>query len=198
MGTTTGSAARARIEAHREDPMPFEDRPLIRSESTKYDGSIHYEFDTRLIDNTDGCLRLWIPAGTPNRSYRGEGVFEADCVMLAFLDDHERGFNVVHYWAPIRGALAASDILTATHLDGSTLRWIDLDLDVEVFDDGRVELVDEDEFEEHQVRYAYPPAIIEGARKSAALSFQLATGETFPFDREQQFDEVWRRAAAAQ
>jgi len=178
--------------------MPFEDRPLIRSESTKYDGSIHYGFDTRLIDHIDGCLRLWIPAGTPHRSYRGHGQFEADCVMLTFLDDEERGFNVVHYTAPIRGALAASDILTAAHLDGSTLRWIDLDLDVEVFDDGRVELVDEDEFEEHQVRYRYPPEIIEGARRNSTLAFDLAQAGSFPFDRDRQLEDARRLAGESQ
>lgn len=173
--------------------MPFEDRPLIRSESTKYDGSIHYEFDTRLIDHADGCLRLWIAAGTPHRSYRGEGAFEADCVMLAFPGDEERGFNVVHHAEPVRGIVAASDILTATHLDGSTLRWIDLDLDVEVHEDGSPELVDEDEFEEHQLRYRYPPEIIEGARRSASLAFDLAAAASFPFDRERQFQIAQER-----
>lgn len=175
--------------------MPFEDRPLIRSASTKYDGSIHYEFDTHLIDNVDGCLRLWISAGTPHRSYRGEGVFEADCVMLAFLGDGAHDFNVVHYAEPIRGTVAASDIVTATHLDGSTLRWIDLDLDVEVAEDGSVELVDEDEFEEHQLRYRYPPEIIQGARDSATMAFDLAVAARFPFDYAEQFDAV--RAIAA-
>lgn len=166
--------------------MPFEDRPRIRSASTKYDGSIHYEFDTHLIDHVDGCLRLWIPAGTPHRSYRGEGAFEADCVMLIFPGDDARGFNVVHYADAVRGIVAASDILTAAYLDGSTLRWIDLDLDVEVHEDGTPELVDEDEFEEHQLRYRYPPEVVDGARRSATLAFDLAEGARFPFDREHQ------------
>lgn len=175
--------------------MPFEDRPLIRSESTKYDGSIHYEFDTRLIDHVDGCLRLWIPAGTPNRSYRGAGAFEADCIMLTFLGDRARGFNVVHYASPNQGVIAASDILTAAHLDGSTLRWIDLDLDVEVHEDGHPELVDEDEFEEHQLRYRYPAEVIEDARRSAAIAFDLARDGAFPFDHGRQFDDARRIAA---
>ena len=34
---------------------------------------------------------------------------------------------------------------------------VDLDLDVIRMRDGRIILDDEDEFEEHQVRYAYPP-----------------------------------------
>ena len=115
-------------------------------------------------------IRSWIPAGTPDRSYRGAGAFEADCVMLTFLGDRAHGFNVVHHARPNQGVIAASDILTAAHLDGSTLRWIDLDLDVEVHEDGHPELVDEDEFEEHQLRYRYPAEVIEDARRSAAIA----------------------------
>ena len=175
--------------------MSFEDRPRIRSASTKYDGSIHYKFDTRLIDHADGCLRLFIPAGAPHRSYRGQGEFETDCVMLTFPGDESRGLNVVHYAEPVRGGVAASDILIAAHLDGDTLRWIDLDLDVEVFDDGRVELVDEDEFEEHQLRYRYPEAVIQGARRSAELALDLARSGRFPFDRDRQLEELRQLAS---
>lgn len=172
--------------------MSFDDRPLIRSASTKYDGSIHYEFDTRLIDHVDGCLRLFIAAGTPNHSYRGPGVFEADCVALFFPGDDDRVFNAFVYLDayPRSGVVMASDMLVQARLDGSTLRWIDLDLDVEVFADGRIELVDEDEFAEHQVRYRYPPAVIEGAQRGAALALDLARSGSFPFDREQQLEEA--------
>ena len=176
--------------------MPFEDRPRIRSASTKYDGSIHYVFNTQLIDHVDGCLRLFIPVGTPNRSYRGEGRFETDCVALFFPGDEQRAFNVMHFMEPYpqSGILMASDILTRVHLDGSTLRWVDLDLDVEVFEDGRIALVDEDEFEAHQLPYRYSDAVIEGARRSAALALDLARSGSFPFDRERQLEEARRLA----
>jgi hypothetical protein len=172
--------------------MPIEDRPRIRSASTKYDGSIHYEFDTHLIDHVDGCLRLFIPAGTPNRSYRGEGIFEADCVALFFPGDDSRGLNVFHYLTPYphNGVVMASDMLTGAQLDGDSLSWIDLDLDVEVFADGRIELVDEDEFEEHQLRYRYPSEVIEGASHGADVALGLAPAGAFPFDRAQQLEAI--------
>ncbi len=172
--------------------MAIEDRRLIRSASTKYDGSIHYEFDTYLIDHVDGCLRLWIPAGTPNNGYRGPGVFERDALAVFFPDDPRRGFNVFLHQQPYPGLdmVMASDMLMNAHLDGDTLRWIDLDLDVEVFADGRIELVDEDEFAEHQLRYDYPPEVIAAAEASAELALELARTASFPFNREQQFSEV--------
>jgi protein associated with RNAse G/E len=169
----------------------LDDRPRIRSASTKWDGSIHYEFDTFLLDQTDGCLRLFIPEGTPHRSYRGEGVFEVDSIGCFFPGDDDRSFNVITHLrpSPKDGLVMAADILAAAHLDGGTLRWIDLDLDVEVFEDGRVELVDEDEFEEHQRRFGYPAEVIEGARRSA----ELARSNRFPFDWDQTLKWVAER-----
>ncbi|MXY72774.1 MAG: DUF402 domain-containing protein, partial [Dehalococcoidia bacterium] len=40
---------------------------------------------------------------------------------------------------------------------------VDLDLDVARLRSGAVRVLDEDEFAEHQVALAYPPALIEGA-----------------------------------
>ena len=172
--------------------MPLEDRPLIRSRSTKYDGSIHYEFDTRLVDHRDGCLRLWVDKHTPNRSYRGDGRFEDHAIACFFPGDENRAFNVFHYLNPYprNGLVMAADILTNVRLEDGTLRWIDLDLDVEVSADGRVELVDEDEFEEHQVRYRYPDPVIAEAEQSAALALDLARRGEFPFDHERQLIDL--------
>lgn len=172
--------------------MAIEDRRRIRSESTKYDGSVHYEFDTYLIDHVDGRLRLWIPEGTPNDGYRGPAVFEADALAIFFPGDADRGFNAFLHALPYPGGemVIASDMLMDAHLDGDTLRWIDLDLDVEVYEDGRVTLVDEDEFAEHQLRYRYPPEVIAAAEASAQTALQLARTGDAPFDRERQFSEV--------
>ena len=95
---------------------------------------------------------------------------------------------------PPLGLVIAADILMDVRLDGSTLRWIDLDLDVEVHEDGHPELVDEDEFADHQLRYAYPPEVIAAAEASARIALDLATAAAFPFDRDRQFKDARRLA----
>lgn len=63
------------------------------------------------------------------------------------------------------------DICTPAMWNERGLRTIDLDLDIVVWTSakgGHVELVDEDEFAEHQVTLGYPDALIAGARRTAA------------------------------
>jgi hypothetical protein len=61
------------------------------------------------------------------------------------------------------------------------VRQVDLDLDVIRDFDGRVETIDQDEFAENQVRYAYPPDLIRGASQAAVVVADLLTGRAEPF-----------------
>ena len=58
---------------------------------------------------------------------------------------------------------------------------VDLDLDVVRWADGRVELVDEDEFLEHQTSLGYPAWMIDRARAAAAQAVLAAENRVEPF-----------------
>ena len=59
---------------------------------------------------------------------------------------------------------------------------IDLDLDVVRFRaDGRIELVDEDELEEHTAAYGYPDDIVRAARNAAAEIVDAVAAKREPF-----------------
>ena len=58
---------------------------------------------------------------------------------------------------------------------------VDLDLDVIRWPDGRVELVDEDEFLEHQTVLGYPAWMIDSARAAAARAVVAAERRVEPF-----------------
>jgi protein associated with RNAse G/E len=58
---------------------------------------------------------------------------------------------------------------------------VDLDLDVVRWSDGRVELVDEDEFLEHQTSRGYPAWMIDRARAAAARAVLAAESRVEPF-----------------
>jgi protein associated with RNAse G/E len=75
------------------------------------------------------------------------------------------------------------DINTEPNWTGSTVSMIDLDLDVLRHRDGTVELLDEDEFEEHRVIHDYPPDLVSLARDAAAATMALASAPAEPFDR---------------
>ena len=54
---------------------------------------------------------------------------------------------------------------------------VDIDLDVVRWSDGRVEVLDEDEFEEHRQLFEYPPRLVATARATTArLALALEAG----------------------
>jgi hypothetical protein len=75
------------------------------------------------------------------------------------------------------------DVTTRPTLDDGTVRAVDLDLDVVRWRDGRVEVLDEDEFAEHQVRYGYPPEVISDAERTASALLSAVTSGAEPFGR---------------
>jgi uncharacterized protein len=59
------------------------------------------------------------------------------------------------------------NINTPATRDGDCIRYVDLDLDVLRFTDGRCEIVDQDEFALHQVQLGYPSDVIAATEQAA-------------------------------
>ncbi len=155
----------------------------VRIASTKFDGSLHYQYDAVLLDKHGPMLRCWIRPGTRWVGYRGEGVLMYPFTMLFFLDD--RRYNVMHQHQPTgeRGQLTYVNLASPPTFDGDTIRWVDLDLDVLRYDHG-VEVHDEDEFIEHGARWNYPADLVERLRAETADLVRQVAAQTFPFDRD--------------
>lgn len=73
------------------------------------------------------------------------------------------------------------DVATTPRWEGLTVTCVDLDLDVIRRSTGEVELLDEDEFLEHQVRFGYPAEVIDGARATAAWLLEAVEARREPF-----------------
>jgi predicted RNA-binding protein associated with RNAse of E/G family len=65
--------------------------------------------------------------------------------------------------------------------DGELVHAVDLDLDVIRRFDGRVEVLDEDEFAEHQLTYGYPADVIARASATTAELVESMKARTEPF-----------------
>ncbi len=173
---------------------------LVRILSTKFDGSLHNDFVGRLIEDErtgpEAPLRVFVPAGTSIQSYRGEQVVRIPFTAL-FWPDADRWWNVYHnHWTIQRGGQRWSpevyaNVSLPASFDGATIRWVDMDLDVTIRN-GIVELLDEDEFEEHRARWKYPEHTVLRSLEAASALQELARGRTPPLDRA---SHVWEHSA---
>jgi uncharacterized protein len=75
------------------------------------------------------------------------------------------------------------DVTTRPVTSDSLIEAVDLDLDVIRRRNGRVDLVDEDEFAEHQVLLGYPPEVIARAEATADDLLARLTAGAEPFGR---------------
>src|SRR3954465_2384911 len=150
--------------------MPNE---MVRVVYTKYDGSAHRDYPARRFDTDD--LGVW--AGVTRgdeRVYHGRQSGEQ--IPFVLLIPHHAWWTGM-FNPPPRTSEVYCDITTPARWEGDTVHIIDLDLDVvRRRETGLVELRDEDEFDEHRVRFGYPDDLVDEAR-SAAGRLMTALGD---------------------
>jgi len=164
-------------------PRPFDSvaapgtRILLRA--TKYDGTAHW-IQPFTVASDDGTLLVaQYRARTPIFTSRGEFRSPYDSRVYFWRDRWYNIFRLSRPNCPL--ALWYCNVTTPPVLDGRHLSYVDLDLDVSVRADGCIELLDEDEFELHQRKYAYPPDVIARAEDAANEVVALARAGGFPF-----------------
>lgn len=146
----------------------------------KYDGSLHWHQVMRYLGEDEHGVWLGAPAGcTAQRGSEPPIVLEQPFVELIPADQ---------WWtATFNGEPARTEIYCDI---GTPPRWpdpaevtmVDLDLDVlRLRADQRVVIDDEDEFAEHQIRYAYPPQVIAEAQRATAWLVEAVTARAEPF-----------------
>lgn len=153
----------------------------VRVVYTKYDGSLHWHQTMVFLGEDDHGVWLGAPAGMIARkgSDGPDVVVEQPHVMLF---PRNRWWTAVFNGEPSRLEIYC-DITTPVQWPHSgEVTMVDLDLDVgRVRADQRVELYDENEFAEHQIRYAYPAELIRKASDAAAWLYGALADGTQPF-----------------
>lgn len=149
--------------------------------STKYDGSLHYRYNTTLVSETPTLLMLYLGPNTPLESYRGSFLASNHSLQLYWPD---RPYNLHINWYPDWQPLSHYvNIATPATWTADTLNFVDLDLDVIWrFKTGEVILDDEDEFALHQVHYGYSSQLIEQSLQSSIEVRELLAKRSYPFD----------------
>ncbi|CAG7573246.1 hypothetical protein FB554_1399 [Barrientosiimonas humi] len=149
--------------------MPPAHGAQVLSRMRKWDGTQHWTAELRYLGAD--AFGHWLGAGPGGRVRRPGFEFET------------RNFHV--RWVPVDAWFVAGfngkpalrlylDLTTPAELvetgTGWELRAVDLDLDIVVGRDdpwSAAQLVDEDEFAEHQVLYAYPADVVRAVEQTA-------------------------------
>ena len=153
--------------------------------STKYDGSLLETYSGHLLEQVGALIRVQVTGKTPIFRDTDHSPTTADDGIEMYFTD--RWFNVWHFLT--RGMdryLWYANIATPATFDGTTLQWIDLDIDVVCHLDGTIESLDLDEFQDHRSNMHYPDDLVEQALSAHHEVLQLATSDAFPFNRNDQ------------
>lgn len=147
-------------------------------ERRKWPDSHHYSVAAAFLGDDEHGTWLASPVGT--RVIRPDGSEVAGWFDVVSLVPRDEWF-LLHFWYDHPEVQIYVDICTPPVWSGRGVKTVDLDLDVVVWNDGRIEVVDEDEFAEHRVALAYPDELVAGARRSTDDVVARLTGDQPPF-----------------
>lgn len=150
----------------------------VRIVYRKYDGSLHWHMDGFRLGEDEHGVWVGCPAGTVGRRGLEPPITWDTAYVVCF---PRASWWTALFNAPPRRTELYCDISSVPEWHDHEVTMIDLDLDVLRRRDGSVEVVDEDEFAEHQVRYGYSRSVIEQARLSCDRLAEAAGDGTEPF-----------------
>lgn len=153
----------------------------IRVVYRKYDGSLHWHMELGRLGTDEHGTWLGAPPGSQGQRGSEDPVTFPEAYVL--LIPASGGWTLACYTEPCWTELYI-DITTQPEWTAvDQVEMVDLDLDVIRRFDGSAEILDEDEFAEHQVRYGYPPEVISDAGQAASALLAAVTNGSEPFGR---------------
>src|SRR5258708_38035508 len=148
----------------------------------KFDKAPHYTWPATLRDDDGERLRFDSVIGGLLTHY-SRGFERPQWRRSDFTFWRERWYNVFTNYDDT-GVLCDfyCNVSMPLTLSSNTLRYVDLDLDVKFSPDGRYEILDQEEFQEHSVKFAYPDWLQEKALNAVSEIIALAASRQEPFD----------------
>jgi uncharacterized protein len=151
----------------------------VRVTYRKYDGSLHWHLTMRRLGEDEHGVWTGMPPASTMR--KGDGPIVAIPHAHVMLFPRGQWWTAAFNDGPDEVEIYC-DITTPVHWPSpDEVTMTDLDLDVCRLRSGAVELLDEDEFAEHRLRYGYPADVISEAEKSARWLLAALADGTEPF-----------------
>ena len=129
---------------------------LIYVQSFKHDGSLHRTWSLGFVIEANDERTVVVTNKTWVTEADGRKWYTREPAICFFYPNH--WFNILCMMRKT-GVYYYCNLASPAIYDGEALKHIDYDLDVKVFPDGKVVLLDEDEYEEHSREMNYPDTI---------------------------------------
>jgi len=150
----------------------------VRVRYQKYDGSPHRSYPAVRLGSDEHGDWLGVPSGDFIAASDATFKYDEPYVLLV----PPNAWWTAMFNPPPRRTEIYCDITTPARWDDEGVWLTDLDLDVRRRRaDGSVELVDEDEFAEHQVQFGYPDDLVVAARDAAGWLVKALDAGVEPF-----------------
>lgn len=154
----------------------------VRVERRKWPDRPHYGVTCVVLGTDEHGTWLGSRAGATVSAPEGRSFVGQHDVVFCLPEDD---WYLLHHFDGHSDIRLYVDICTPHVWSGSGATTVDLDFDVIVWNEvrgGGVELVDEDEFEDHRATYGYPDDLVEAARRAASEVLARVERSEPPFD----------------
>lgn len=157
------------------------DKKLVTINSRKLDGEIHRSWKAELIEETEDYY-IFLGVFDSEVKHSKLGVIRRNTISYEFYWKN-KWFNIFRFHDP-EGDLRNfyCNINQPPELKNGTLNYIDLDLDVLVWQDLSFEILDIDEFQEHILKYKYSEELQKKAQTGLQEILKMIEKRDFPFD----------------
>ena len=154
---------------------------------TKWRDRPHWEFDARYLGSDAAGDWLGFPVGSHMRRPGMEFVTSnAQVGLVPAVGTAVGNAWLATFHGPGGSVRTYVDMTTVPVWDGTTVRAVDLDLDVIATLDGHVVVDDQDEFELHRVRHHYPDDVVALALATRDAVLAAVRDGVAPFDGSHQ------------
>lgn len=162
-----------------------QEKSMVYIQSYKYNGSLHRTWSKGYVLKASDRETIVITYKTWVIESDGRRWFTREPAICFFYDD--KWYNVI---SMIRksGVFYYCNIATPSVYDGESIKNIDLDLDIKVYPDFHFEILDEDEFEVHQVTMNYDSDIIHISKEAAKELTEVIKRGEYPFQPDKILD----------
>ncbi len=159
-------------------PIPNQ---MVHIQSYKHNGSLHRTWSKGFVLEADEKQFVVVTNKTWVIESDGRKWFTREPAVCFFYPD--KWFNVI---TMIRksGIYYYCNLASPSLYDGEAIKNIDYDLDIKVYPDGRMDILDEDEYEAHSKKMKYSEELCSIVEHQMTLLIQDIKDKKGPFNNE--------------